>query len=118
MPYLNADDQLCWHHKTVAAGNAAMGLWVRCGSWSAGQKKDGFVPEDVAKAVGKPTEISALIRAGYWEPVEGGYQMHDFSDHNITAAESLELSRKRAEAGSRGGRRRPGLKAVGREANA
>ena len=118
MPYLNLDDKFCFHRKTVAAGNAAMGLWARCGSWSAGEKQDGFVPENIAKSVGKPAEIRRLVEVGLWERIDGGYQMHDYSDHNMTAAEWTELSRKRAEAGAKGGRRRPGLKALGREASA
>jgi hypothetical protein len=117
MAYFTVDDQFAWHHKSVQAGNAAIGVWTRCGSWSAGQRLDGHVPEDVARAVGKPAEIAALVRAGLWEPVEGGYRMHDYADHNTTAAQAIALSAKRAAAGRKGGRRRPGLRSVSREAD-
>jgi hypothetical protein len=109
MPYLNVDDQLAWHRKTVVAGNAAMGLWVRCGSWASGQPVDGLIPPEIAKAIGKPAEIAALIKSGLWEDAGNGYQMHDYEDHNLTAAKWSALSAKRSEAGRKGGRRRPGL---------
>lgn len=112
--YLNVDDKLAWHRKTVAAGNAAMGLWVRAGSWASGQPVDGFIPTDVAKGMGKPAEITALIRVVLWEEVDGGYQMHDYTDHNPTAEEAAALKAKRAAAGRIGGSRRPGLQKLAR----
>jgi hypothetical protein len=118
MGYLNVDDQLAFHRKTVAAGNAAMGLWVRAGSWASGQQTDGFIPEDIAKALGKPREVAALLNAGLWERAITGYVMHDYDDHNITAEQHRALSEKRAAAGRKGGLRRPGLSAIKGEANA
>lgn len=115
MPYLNVDDQLAFHRKTVQAGNAAMGLWVRAGSWAAGQRTDGFVPDDIARALGKPKEIDALIAAGLWEKAITGYVMHDYEDHNMTADQYRQLSEKRAAAGRKGGTRRAGLAAVKRQ---
>jgi len=125
MGYFNVDDQLAFHRKTIIAGNAAMGLWVRAGSWTAGQdwpvgeEMDGFIPDEIAKSIGKPSEISALVRAGLWERTltDDGYLMHDYDDHNLTIAERRELSRKRAEAGRKGGSRRPGLAALKNEAS-
>lgn len=125
MGYLNVDDQLAFHRKTVAAGNAAMGLWVRGGSWTAGQQwpvgeeLDGYIPTEIATSMGKPREIEALVRVGFWETaLIGGYIMHDYDDHNITIAEARSLSQKRAEAGRKGGRARPGLQAIKGQANA
>lgn len=34
MSWFKVDDHLAFHRKTLAAGNEAMGLWVRAGSWS------------------------------------------------------------------------------------
>jgi hypothetical protein len=120
MPYLNLDDKFAWHRKTVAAGNAAIGVWARCGSWASGQPVDGLVPFEIARAIGKPTEIAALVKAGLWEETPDGYQMHDYTDHNLSAAQWRALSEKRAEAGSKGGRsgRRGGLRRIDGEASA
>ncbi|WP_375490247.1 hypothetical protein [uncultured Jatrophihabitans sp.] len=125
MPYLNVDDELAFHRKAVAAGNAAMGLWVRAGSWSSGQEwpegqeRDGYIPDEIARAIGKTAEINALVRVGFWEraDTDDGYQMHDYADHNITIAEARALSAKRAAAGRKGGSRRPGLQAIKGQAN-
>lgn len=125
MGYLNVDDQLAFHRKAVMAGNAAMGLWVRAGSWTAGQdwtegsELDGYIPDDIAKAIGKPAEIAALVRVGFWERAltDDGYLMHDFDDHNMTVSERRAISEKRAAAGRKGGLRRPGLRAIKNEAN-
>ena len=125
MGYFNVDDQLAFHRKTVAAGNAAMGLWVRGGSWTSGQdwpvgeELDGYVLAAVARSMGTRKEIEALLRAGLWEQApDGGYIMHDWDSYNITTGEARALSKKRAEAGRKGGSARPGLRAIKGEANA
>ena len=33
MPWFNVDDGFAFHRKAVRAGNAAIGLWTRAGSW-------------------------------------------------------------------------------------
>ena len=51
MSWFKVDDQLAFNAKIVAAGNEAMGLWVRAGSWSAAQLTNGFIPEHMAIAM-------------------------------------------------------------------
>ncbi|AEK09695.1 hypothetical protein PBI_MOZY_81 [Mycobacterium phage Mozy] len=48
--------------------NEAVGLWVRCGAWSAKEETDGHVPLDVVKGFGgTPRVIRALHdQAGLW----------------------------------------------------
>lgn len=48
--------------------NEAIGLWVRCGAWSAKEETDGRVPLDIAKSFdGTPRLIRALHdQAGLW----------------------------------------------------
>ena len=41
MTWFRVDDTLAMHPKVYAAGNAAMGLWVRAGAWSMQQLTDG-----------------------------------------------------------------------------
>ena len=52
MPWFKVDDNLAFHHKVVAAGNAAMGLWVRAGAMCAQQLTDGFVPDHMVNTLG------------------------------------------------------------------
>lgn len=79
MPWFKVDDTLATHAKVVRAGNAAMGLWVRSGSWSASQLTDGFVPSDMIGVLGgKPADARRLVEVGLWHNAEGGYRFHEW----------------------------------------
>lgn len=84
MPWFKVDDTLSFHAKTLAAGNAAMGLWVRAGSWSMQTLSDGFIPEQVAKQIGSRSEISKLITSGLWREVSGGFEFHEWNERQPT----------------------------------
>ena len=56
MPWFRVDDTFSHHAKVMAAGNAAIGLWVRAGAWSMQQLTDGFIPTHVAKQLGSRAE--------------------------------------------------------------
>lgn len=81
MTWFKVDDTLAFHRKVVAAGNAAMGLWVRAGSFCAQQLTDGFVPEHMAVVLGTPAQAQRLISAGLWREVEGGYMFHEWNEN-------------------------------------
>ena len=67
MTWLKVDDQLALHRKTRAAGNTAMGLWVRAGSLCAAQLDDGHVDSDVPGLLGgKRADAIRLVSAGLW----------------------------------------------------
>jgi hypothetical protein len=80
MTWFKVDDTLAFHHKTAKAGNAAMGLWVRAGSWSAAHLTDGFVPEHMIALLGTPAQAQRLIKSGLWETADGGYFFHEWSE--------------------------------------
>jgi hypothetical protein len=103
MSWFKVDDGFFMHPKVVAAGNAAIGLWIRCGAYSAHQLTDGFIPRDVAYMLGSRALCIKLVEAGLWKPGLGGWQMHDFHDYQPSGDEVRELRRKRAEAGRKGG---------------
>lgn len=104
MPWFQVDDQLPVHKKVMAAGNAAMGLWVRAGSWCQQNLTGGFVPTHVVKTLGTFGQAKALVTAGLWHPVTGGYHFHDWDEHQMSVDEIRERKRKRAEAGRLGGK--------------
>lgn len=106
MTWFKIDDNFSMHAKVVIAGNAAIGLWARCGAWSAQQLQDGLIPVEIANMLGRKSEIDSLVRAGLFEPVDGGFQMHDWDKYQPAASEVRSLRAKRAEAGARGGRSR------------
>jgi hypothetical protein len=96
MPWFKVDDGFHSHAKAMTAGTPALGLWVRCGSWSAYHLTDGFVPANVAREYGAPGQIKALITAGLWLSVDGGYQFNDFTDYNPTS-EQVKADRDAAK---------------------
>lgn len=80
MVWFKVDDTLAFHAKVVAAGNPAMGLWVRAGAWAAQQLTDGFVPKHMVGSLGTTRQAAALVTAGLWLTVDGGFRFHDWTD--------------------------------------
>lgn len=105
MTWFKIDDKFHSHPKVLTAGNSAVGLYVRCGSWVSDQLTDGFVPEQVARMYGTVKEIKALIDAGLWRRTVGGYTINDFLEYNPSAEEVKATRATRAEAGRAGGKR-------------
>lgn len=87
MPWFRVDDALAFHAKTVAVGNAAMGMWVRAGSWSLQQLTDGFIPTHIVLTIGTRGGATALVASGMWEEADGGYLFHDWDEYQPTADE-------------------------------
>lgn len=106
MPWFKVDDNLAFHAKVVAAGNAAMGLWVRAGSWSAQQLTDGKVPPHIVSALGGTrAHAKRLVEAGLWLLDDDGYRFHQWDERQPTRekveaerAEAAERMRKAREA--------------------
>lgn len=80
MTWFKVDDTLAFHRKAVAAGNAAMGLWVRAGSWCSQQLTDGVIPNDMIPALGNAGQAKRLVAVGLWERVEGGYRFWQWNE--------------------------------------
>lgn len=106
MPWFKVDDQLAFNAKAVAAGNSAMGLWVRAGSWSSAQLTDGFIPvhmaNAMANAMANPSDADALVMAGLWDEVDGGFQFHDWGDFQPSAEAERDKRKARSLAGRKG----------------
>jgi len=110
MTWFKVDDGLAFHSKTMEAGNAAMGAWVRMGSYSAQHELDGRVPQRIAQTIGKPTELQALMRAGFLtRDGLGDYVLHDFLVYNPSRAD-LQADRQRWASKKR--RQRPASQGV------
>ena len=103
MGWFKVDDQLAFHAKSVMAGNSAMGLWVRAGSWSSAQLTDGFIPTHMANAMAnpmaKPCDPDALVLAGLWNEAEGGFQFHEWQDFQPSA--EVEKAKRKATSAAR-----------------
>ena len=85
-------------------GDVAGWLWV-CGiNYCNRHLTDGFIQAEVIPRIlvhKRPLDVAAaLVASGCWDVVEGGYQVHDFLDHNPSRADveaSRESTRKRVQ---------------------
>jgi hypothetical protein len=95
--WFKVDDNLAFHAKVVQAGNAAMGMWVRAGSWCAQQLTDGFVPDHMVGTLGTKGQAKALVEAGLWHREGKGYRFHQWNeDGRQPTRESVEKDRTEA----------------------
>lgn len=96
MPWFRLDESFHHHPKVVRAGNAAVGLWVRCGTYASQYLTDGAVPADIAQAYGRPREIDKLLSTRLWvENGATGFLMPDYLDYN-PSKEQVEIDRAMA----------------------
>ena len=93
MPWFRLDDSFHSHPKVIAAGNEAVGLYVRCGTYAAQHLTDGHIPEQVALQYGTPALAETLVRTKLWRRARGGYKMPDFLDYN-PSKEAVQNQRK------------------------
>lgn len=89
MPWFRLEDNFHHHPKILKAGNAATGLWVRCGTYSAQYLTDGFILAETAHEHGKAREIDALLDSRLWVEKEDGFVMPDYLDYNPSKEQVL-----------------------------
>ena len=104
--WFKVDDDFHSHPKALLAGNAALGLWVRLGSWCGKHMTGGLVPRQVAASMGRAKEVQKLIEVGLVEGSGDDLKLHDWDVYNPTAEESASLREKRSAAGRLGARKR------------
>ncbi|MFF2619362.1 hypothetical protein [Kitasatospora sp. NPDC058046] len=108
MPWFAVGDSTDDHPKILAAGNAATGLWVRCGAYASAHLTDGVIPGAVAVKNGTTTQIAKLLASGLWheaghacarcpQPRRGDYVMHGYLDANPSRGQVQERRRRAAE---------------------
>lgn len=85
------------HPKAVSAGNAAMGLWVRAGSWCAAHLTDGSLPRAMVKPLGGRTrDANRLVEVGLWDQPfgpDGDFVFRDW-DHYQKSKAQVEAKRE------------------------
>lgn len=103
MPWFKLDDAFHSHPKVLEAGNEAVGLYVRCGSYASQHLTDGYIPEAVALLFGSAELADTLVEAKLWTRAKGGWRMHDFLEYNPSREEVIHKRKVRSEAGRKGG---------------
>lgn len=99
MTWFKVDDSFHSHPKALAAGPAALGLWVVAGSWSGANLTDGFVPDYVLPrlADGARELAETLVTCGLWRRARGGYRFHDWDVYQPSKEEVLKERQKWAD---------------------
>ena len=107
MSWLKIDDQFPDHPKVVEAGPLASWLHV-CGmAYCARYLTDGFIPGGQVKKLADvddaPGLAEKLLKAGLWDRVDSGFQVHDYLKYNPSAEQVKATRKARAESGRIGG---------------
>lgn len=103
MTWFRIDDDLAFHPKAIAAGNQAMGVWARAGTWCSQLLTDGRIPDAIALAIGGEMDLKTLVDVRLWHapgeecevceeqgvmPVPPGHhQFHDWFARNPSRAD-------------------------------
>lgn len=104
--YIKLHDGMPDHPKVDGLSDAAFRLLVETWCWCSRHLTDGCVPDATWRKRSTAKARRELIAAGLAEEVDGGIKMHDYLQHQRSAAEVDELRRKKQEAGSKGGKTR------------
>lgn len=101
MVWVRIDDGFPEHSKALEAGDEACWLFVSGLCFCARNLTDGFIPDaKVSRLTGLrrvAQHVQRLVDAGLWEPVDGGYRVHDYDDYQPTKARVTERRRNTAE---------------------
>lgn len=85
MTWFKVDDQLAFHPKAIDAGNTAMGLWVRAGSWCGAHLTEGELPTHMIRTLGAQTrDAKRLVDVGLWEKTSDGYRFRNWDEYQPT----------------------------------
>ena len=107
MAWLKIESSVARNRKFVQAGPAPSWLWV-CGiAYSQEGLTDGFIAKESLPYLGVKNSAQLathLVKAGLWDEVPGGWQIHDYLEHNRSAAQVGEIKAKKKENGKLGGR--------------
>jgi hypothetical protein len=113
MAWVKLDDQFFRHPKVLAAGRDARDLYMVGLCYCAQGLTDGFIPSQAVRVLAAEAEIDTgpasaarLVDVGLWEPIDGGYAIHDYHEYQPSKERVLATREARAEAGSRGGKQK------------
>jgi hypothetical protein len=84
--WFKVDDRLTFHPKVLAAGNEAIGAWVRLGAYCGAHLTDGHLPSSIVLAVCGPDLARRLVAFRFLDELpDGSYAVHDYLEYNPTA---------------------------------
>lgn len=103
-PFIMVTDTMPEHPKVEALSDAAFRLLVTTWCYCSRQMNDGRITAAAWTRRGTPKARRELEAAGLVELEDGMAVVHDYTEHQRTAADVQELTEKRAAAGAAGGK--------------
>jgi hypothetical protein len=95
MVWVKVDDDFPQHPKARKAGPVGMALWLAGLCYSSHYLTDGLVPVEVLSGL-LPLEkkemtrtVDKLVFSGLWSVAEGGYEIHDYLQYQMSKQEVL-----------------------------
>lgn len=85
MVWFHVDDNLAFDRRVIDAGNAAISLWFRAGTWATANHTGGFIPASTADELGPRSLCDRLVKVGLFEEKPGGYQFRDWGYQDSSA---------------------------------
>lgn len=106
MSWVRVESSVRTNRKFLQAGPAASWLWLCANAYCQETLTDGFVPFEAVRFLGvdnpKPL-IARLVKARLWDECEGGWEIHDYLQHNKSAEDVRSVRAIRQANGARGG---------------
>ncbi len=109
MSWIRLDTNMPTHEKIIHLagygdrGLAAAFVYISSLSHSGGHETSGFIAKGALPFIhGKASHAKLLVEARLWDPVEGGWQIHNWGDRNVVAATQQAISEARSQAGRKG----------------
>lgn len=102
--YITVHDGMPDHPKIDPLSDGAFRLLISMWCWCSRNETDGRVPLVTWKRRGTPKTRTELVGAGLVEVHDDRVELHDYLEHQRSAAEIHELREKRRAAGSMGGK--------------
>lgn len=84
MTWVKLDDGFADHPKVVALSDSAFRAHVSALCYASRQLTDGFIPEEVALKWAPVAHIALLLARKLWDRVEGGFQIHDYLEYQVS----------------------------------
>lgn len=105
MAWVRLDDHIDEHPKVARAagdvGDSGLATLVSAIAYSNRNLTDGFIPSTAVRCLTlhrRPAAVAAaLVAAGLWEEVEGGFLIHDYSDYQASRESVVAKRQKVAE---------------------
>lgn len=102
MSYFAVDDEMHFHRKFIGLSLAAIGLWVKCGSWSKKERTGGVVPMALVRQYKGTKQAAELCKVqpgcehALWFKIEdgSGYQFHDWEEYQLRGVAMSPAERK------------------------